>query len=50
MVVVVAGLLFYLVVVKFTQRLEDPQVYNAAISDTGAYTRIYDEVLTDESP
>ncbi len=46
---VVVGLLLLLVVVNFTQRLEDPGVYNDAISDTGAYTRVYDEVLADES-
>ena len=46
---VFAGLLFLLVVVNFTQRLENPAVYKAAISDTGAYSRIYDEVLADEA-
>ena len=47
--VVVVGLLVYLIAANFTQRLEQPGVYADAISDTGAYTRIYDEVLTDES-
>ena len=47
--VIFAGLLFYLVVVNFSQRLENPQVYNVAVSDTGAYSRIYDEVLVDEA-
>ena len=46
---VFAGLFFLLVVVNFTQRLENPQVYKAAISDTGAYNRIYDEALADEA-
>ena len=45
--VVFAGLIYYLVVVNFSQRLEDPEVYNVAISDTDAYNRIYDEVLVD---
>ena len=47
--VIFAGLLYYLVVVNFSQRLEDPEVYNVAISDTDAYNRIYDEVLVDEA-
>ena len=47
--VVFAGLIYYLVVVNFSQRLEDPDVYNAAISDTDAYNRIYDEVLVDDA-
>ena len=45
--VIFAGLLFYLVVGNVSQRLENPQVYQVAISDTGAYSRIYDEVLVD---
>lgn len=45
--VVFAGLIYFLVVVNFSQRLEDPEVYNVAISDTDAYNRIYDEVLVD---
>ena len=48
-IVVFGGLLVYLVAVNFTQRLEDPGVYNVAVSETGAYTRIYDEVLVDEA-
>ena len=47
--VVFAGLLYYLVVVNFAQRLDDPEVYNVAISDTDAYNRVYDEVLVDEA-
>ena len=46
---VLACLLYLLVVANFTQRLEDPEVYRVAISDTGAYGRIYDEVLADEA-
>ncbi len=46
---VLVGLLYLLVAANFTQRLEDPQVYKAAISDTGVYARIYDEVLLDEA-
>ena len=45
--VVFSGLIYFLVVVNFSQRLEDPEVYNVAISDTDAYNRIYDEVLAD---
>ncbi len=48
-IVVFAGLFYYLVVVNVSQRVEDPEVYNAAISDAGAYDRIYDEVLVDEA-
>ena len=47
--IVFAGLLYYLLVVNFSQRLEDPEVYNVAISDTDAYNRIYDEVLVDDA-
>jgi hypothetical protein len=47
--VVFAGLIYFLVVVNFSQRLEDPEVYNVAISDTDAYNRIYEEVLVDEA-
>lgn len=47
--VVFAGLLYFLVVVNFSQRLVESEVYNAAISDTDAYNRIYDEVLVDEA-
>ena len=47
--VVFAGLLYFLVVVNFSQRLVEPKVYNVAISDTDAYNRIYDEVLVDEA-
>ncbi len=46
--VVFAGLLYSLVVVNFSQRLVDPEVYNAAISDTDAYNRIHDDVLVDD--
>ena len=48
-IVVFAGLFYYLVVVNVSQRIEDPEVYNAAISDASAYDRIYDEVLVDEA-
>lgn len=47
--VVFAGLLYLLVVVNFSQRLVESEVYNIAISDTDAYNRIYDEVLLDEA-
>ena len=47
--VVFAGLLYSLIVVNFSQRLEDPEVYNTAISDTDAYNRVYDEVLVDDA-
>ena len=43
-----AGLMYSLVLGNFSQRLEDPEVYNVAISDTDAYNRIYDEVLVDD--
>ena len=48
-VAVFAGLLYFLVVVNFSQRLVDSKVYNVAIRDTDAYNRIYDEVLVDEA-
>ena len=44
---VVTGLLYYLVAVNFTQNLVESETYNIAISDTGAYDRIYEEVLAD---
>lgn len=47
--VVFAGLIYFLVVVNFSQRLEDPEVYNVAIRETDAYNRVYDEVLVDEA-
>ena len=47
--VIFAGLLYSLVLVNFTQRLEDPEVYKSAINETDAYNRIYDEVLVDEA-
>ena len=46
---VFAGLIYYLVVVNLSQRLEDSEVYNRAISDTDAYNRVYDEVLVDDA-
>ena len=46
---VFAGLLYLLVAANFTRRLEAPEVYSAAVSETGAYDRIYDEVLVDEA-
>lgn len=45
---VFAGLIVLLVGVNFTQRLDDPEVYAAAFNETGAYNRIYDEVLADQ--
>ena len=47
--VIFAGLLYFLVVVNFSQRLENPAVYRRAINETDAYNRIYDEVLVDEA-
>ena len=44
---IIAGLLYLLVVVNITQRLEDPELYHAAFTETDAYGRIYDEVLVD---
>ena len=46
---VFTGLLILLVGVSFTQRLDDSAVYAAAFTQTGAYDRIYDEVLADEA-
>ena len=46
---VFAGLLYFLVVVNFSQRLVESEVYNLAIQETDAYNRIYDEVLVDEA-
>ncbi len=46
---VFAGLLYFLVVVNFSQRLVESGVYNTAINDTDAYNRIYTEVLVDEA-
>ena len=43
------GLLLLPVVVSFTQSLEDPGVYNDAISDTDVYTRVCDELLSGDS-
>ena len=45
--VVIASLLFLLVAVNLSQNLIEPETYNIAISDTGAYSRIYEEVLAD---
>ncbi len=47
--VVLAGLLYLLVAANFSQRLEDPEVYKAAVVESGAYDRIYDEVLVDDA-
>lgn len=47
--VIFAGLLYFLVVVNFSQRLVEPEVYNIAIEDTDAYNRVYDEVLVDDA-
>ena len=46
---VFAGLLYFLVVVNFSQRLVESEVYYVAIKDTDAYNRIYTEVLVDEA-
>ena len=46
---VFTGLFILLAGVSFTQRLDDSQAYAAAFSETGAYGRIYDEVLVDEA-
>lgn len=46
---VFAGLLYFLVVVNFSQRLLESEVYKIAIRDTDAYNRIYEEVLVDEA-
>ena len=48
-IVVFAGLFHYLVVVNVSQRIEDPELYNAALGEADAYNRIYDEVLVDEA-
>ena len=47
--VIFAGLLYLLVVVNFSQRLEDPEIYKVAIDETDAYNRVYDEVLVDDA-
>ncbi|MYD35425.1 MAG: hypothetical protein F4X20_00135 [Dehalococcoidia bacterium] len=47
--VVIVGLMYLLVVVNITQRLEDPEVYRAAFTEIDAYNRIYDEVLIDRA-
>ena len=44
---VFVGLLYLLVVVNIVQRLDDPDLYRAAFTETDAYNRIYDEVLVD---
>ena len=44
---VVTGLLYYLVAVNFSRNLVESETYNIAIGDTGAYDRIYEEVLAD---
>ena len=46
---ILAGLLHFLVISNFTQRLVTSEVYDVAISDTDAYNRIYDEVLVDDA-
>ena len=46
---VFTGLLILLAGVNLTQRLDDSQAYAAAFSETGAYDRIYDDVLADEA-
>ena len=47
--IIFAGLLYSLVLVNFSQPLEDPEVYKSAINETDAYNRIYDEVLVDDA-
>ena len=47
--VVFAGLLYLLLVANITQRLEDPELYRTAFTETDTYNRIYDEVLVDEA-
>ena len=47
--VIFAGLLYLLIVVNFSQRLEDPEVYRVAVNETDAYNRVYDEVLVDDA-
>ena len=47
--IIFAGLLYSLVLVNFSQHLEDPEVYKSAINETDAYNRIYDEVLVDDA-
>ena len=47
--IIFAGLLYSLVLVNFSQRLEDPEVYKSAINEADAYNRIYDEVLVDDA-
>ena len=44
---VVAGLLYLLVAVNLSQNLVESETYNIAISDAGAYDRIFEEVLAD---
>ena len=44
---VVAGLLYLLVAVNLSRNLVESETYNIAVSDTGAYDRIYEEVLAD---
>ena len=44
---VVVGLLYFLVAVNLSQNLVESETYNIAINDTGAYNRIYEEVLVD---
>ena len=44
---VVAGLLYLLVAVNLSQNLVESETYRNAVSDTGAYDRVYEEVLAD---
>ena len=48
-IAVFAGLLHFLIVVNFFQRLQDPEVYRLAIDEIDAYNRVYDEVLVYEA-
>ena len=45
---IVAALLIMQVAVNVFQRLKEPETYSVAVSDTGAYSRLYDEVLVDD--
>ena len=47
--VIFAGLLYVLVLVNVLDRLVTAEVYHAAIRESDAYNRIYDEVLPDEA-
>ncbi len=46
---VLGGLLYFLVFANFSERLVTAETYYAAINETDAYNRVYDEVLVDEA-